>query len=64
MRKKLPSMQDKTISNLKKKNQELEKLRFVLDFQLNDLKKQIEPQHDQISEKTERIHQVCVCVCV
>lgn len=54
-------MQDKTISNLKKKNQELEKLKFVLDFQLNDLKKQIEPQNDQISEKKERIHQVCVC---
>lgn len=52
--------QDETISNLKKKNQDLEKLKFLLDFQLNDLKKQIEPQLDDISEKKEHIHQVCV----
>lgn len=55
-------IQDKTISSLKKKNQELEKLKFVLDFQLNELKKQTEPQQDDINEKKERIHQVCVCV--
>lgn len=57
-------MQDKTISSLKKKNQELEKLKFVLDFQLDELKKQTEPQQDDINEKKEQIHQVCVCVCV
>lgn len=54
--------QDRTISGLKRKNQELEKLRFVLDFQLNELKKQTEPQQDNIKGKKERIHQVCVCV--
>ncbi|XP_070759353.1 cilia- and flagella-associated protein 57 isoform X2 [Enoplosus armatus] len=47
---------DKTISSLKKKNQELEKLKFVLDFQLNELKKQTEPQQDDINGKKERIH--------
>jgi len=54
--------QDNTISGLKKKNQELEKLKFVLECQLNELKKQIEPQQDDINEKKERIHQVCVCL--
>ncbi|KAF1391148.1 hypothetical protein PFLUV_G00038910 [Perca fluviatilis] len=49
---------DKTISGLKKKNQELEKLKFVLDFQLNELKKQTEPQQDDIAEKKDRIHQL------
>lgn len=52
-------MQDRTIAGLKKKNQELEKLRFVLDFQKNELEKQMEPQQDDISEKKERIHLVC-----
>lgn len=52
-------MQDRTIAGLKKKNQELEKLRFVLDFQKNELEKQVEPQRDDISEKKERIHLVC-----
>uniref|UniRef100_A0A3P8WGP1 Cilia and flagella associated protein 57 n=1 Tax=Cynoglossus semilaevis TaxID=244447 RepID=A0A3P8WGP1_CYNSE len=49
--------QDKTIASLKKKNQELEKLKFVLDFHCTELKKQIEPQQDEINEKKERIHQ-------
>ncbi|KAM7402726.1 hypothetical protein PAMP_017940 [Pampus punctatissimus] len=49
---------DKTISGLKRKNQELEKLKFVLDFQLNEMKKQTEPQQDNINEKKERIHQL------
>lgn len=39
-------------------NQELEKLKFVLDFKLNDLKKQIEPQQDDIIKKEEKIQQV------
>ena len=54
-------IQDQTISSLKKKNQELEKLKFVLDVQLNELKKQTEPQQDDINEKKEQIHQVCMC---
>ncbi|KAK5913161.1 hypothetical protein CesoFtcFv8_002970 [Champsocephalus esox] len=49
---------DKTICSLKKKNQELEKLKFVLDFQLNEMKSQTEPQQEDIVEKKERIHQL------
>ncbi|XP_075952842.1 cilia- and flagella-associated protein 57 [Anarhichas minor] len=49
---------DQTISSSKKKNQELEKLKFVLDFQFSELKKQTEPQQDQINEKKEHIHQL------
>lgn len=56
--------QDKTISTLKKKNQDLEKLRFVLECQLEDLRKQAEPQLEDISRKGEHIQQVCLCVCV
>lgn len=52
-------MQDNTISNLKKKNQDLEKLRFVLDCQLEDLRKQIEPQQEDVRKKKEHIQQVC-----
>ncbi len=59
---KFPShLQDKTICSLKKKNQELEKLKFVSDFQLNQLRKETELQHDDIHEKKEQLHQVCVC---
>lgn len=53
-------MQDNTISNLKKKNQNLEKLRFVLDCQLDDLRQQVEPQQEDISKKKDHIQQVCV----
>uniref|UniRef100_A0A3Q4B5Q5 EML-like second beta-propeller domain-containing protein n=1 Tax=Mola mola TaxID=94237 RepID=A0A3Q4B5Q5_MOLML len=48
---------DNAISNLKKKNQDLEKLKFVLDCQLNDLKQLVEPQKEEIIRKKERIHQ-------
>lgn len=54
--------QDNTIFNLKKKNQDLEKLRFVLDCQLDDLRKQVEPQQEDIGRKKDHIQQVCVCV--
>ena len=49
---------DKTICSLKKKNQELEKLKFVLDFQLNEMKNQTKLQQKDKSEKKECIHQV------
>lgn len=51
--------QDNTISNLKKKNQDLEKLRFVLDCQLEDLRNQIEPQQEDARKTKEHIRQVC-----
>lgn len=52
-------LQDETISGLKKKNQALEKLKFVLEFQLNEFKVQAEPQQEDIIKKKERIQQVC-----
>lgn len=51
--------QDHIISCLKRKNQELEKLKFVLEFQLNELKQKTEPLQYDISVKKERISQVC-----
>lgn len=40
---------------------ELEKLKFISDIQVNELKKQIEPQQDDLKEKRERIRQVSFC---
>lgn len=56
----LSRLQDKTIANLKKKNMELEKLKFICDVQVNELKRQIEPQQDDLKEKRERVRQVCL----
>lgn len=53
-------VQEKTIANLKKKNMELEKLKFICDVQVNELKRQIEPQQDDLKEKRERVRQVCL----
>ncbi|XP_030585789.1 cilia- and flagella-associated protein 57 [Archocentrus centrarchus] len=49
---------DNIISCLKRKNQELEKLKFVLEFQLNELKQKTEPLQQDISLKKEQIHQL------
>jgi len=35
---------DKRITDLKKKTQELEKFKFVLDYKIKDLKKDIAPR--------------------
>ena len=40
--------QEKRIYDLKKKNQELEKFKFVLDYKIKELKKQIEPRENDI----------------
>lgn len=34
---------------MKKKNQELEKFKFVLDYKIKELKKQIEPKEEEIA---------------
>lgn len=41
---------EKEIYTLKKKTQELEKFKFVLDYKIRDLKKDIAPREQQISE--------------
>ena len=38
------------IYDLKKDNQELEKCKFVLDFQIKALKRQIEPRENDIAQ--------------
>eukprot|EP00940_MAST-03C_sp_MAST-3C-sp2_P003197 g3197.t1 len=49
------SQKEKTIHTLKKKNQELEKFKFVLDFKVKELKRQIEPRKNEISNMKKRI---------
>ena len=44
----LSCLQEKRIYDLKKKNQELEKFKFVLDYKIKELKKQIEPRENDI----------------
>ncbi|KAM9530529.1 cilia- and flagella-associated protein 57-like [Salvelinus alpinus] len=49
---------EKCIYDLKKKNQELEKFKFVLDYKIKELKKQIEPRENDIKEMKEQIHEM------
>lgn len=50
--------QEKRIYDLKKKNQELEKFKFVLDYKIKELKKQIEPRENEIKVMKEQIQEV------
>ena len=43
---------------MKKKNQELEKFKFVLDYKIKELKKQIEPREMDIKNMKEQIQEV------
>jgi peptidoglycan hydrolase CwlO-like protein len=51
------SRQEKRIYDLKKKNQELEKFKFVLDYKITELKKQIEREND-IKNMKEQIQEM------
>lgn len=53
-----PFPQEKRIYELKKKNQELEKFKFVLDYKIKELKKQIEPRENEIKVMKEQIQEV------
>ena len=44
---------------MKKKNQELEKFKFVLDHKIKELKKQIEPREEEIADMKEQIKVWC-----
>ena len=46
---------DKRIFDLRKKNQELEKFKFVLDYKIAELRKQIEPKEQDIVKLTTQI---------
>jgi peptidoglycan hydrolase CwlO-like protein len=53
------SEKEKRIYDLKKKNQELEKFKFVLDHKIKELKQQIEPKDDEIADMNEQIKVLC-----
>lgn len=46
---------EKQIFDLKNDNQELEKYKFVLDYQIKELKRQIEPRENEIADMKERV---------
>lgn len=46
---------EKKVYELKKRNQELEKYKFVLDYRIKELKLQIEPKEKQINDMTDYI---------
>ena len=53
-------VQEKSIYELKKKNQELEKFKFVLDYKIKELKGQIEPRENDIREMKDQILEVTI----
>merc|ERR1712028_293145 len=46
------------MGDLKKKNQELEKFKFVLDYKIKELKRQIEPRENEITDMKEQIKEM------
>eukprot|EP00884_Botryococcus_braunii_P010879 jgi/Botrbrau1/19793/Bobra.0124s0041.1 len=49
---------EKRIFDLKRKNQELEKFKFVLDYKINELKQQIDPKEAQIVSLNDQIQRL------
>ena len=49
---------EKKIYELKKRNQELEKFKFVLDYKIKELKRQIEPRENEIADMRRQIKEV------
>ena len=49
---------EKRIYDLKKKNQELEKFKFVLDYKIKELRRQMEPKENEIKAMKEQIQKV------
>ena len=43
---------------MKKKNQELEKFKFVLDYKIKELRRQMEPRENEIKRMKEQIKKV------
>ena len=43
---------------MKKKNQELEKFKFVLDYKIKELRRQMEPRENEIKSAKEQIGKV------
>lgn len=49
---------EKRIFDLKKKNQELEKFKFVLDYKIKELRKQMEPRENELKRMKEQIQKM------
>ncbi len=43
--------------------QELEKFKFVLDYKIKELKKQIEPKEEQIADMKDQVKVRCAALC-
>lgn len=52
------SDKERRIYDLKKKNQELEKFKFVLDFKIKELKSLIEPKEEEIEQYKEQVKEM------
>ena len=46
---------ERKVYDLKKRNQELEKYKFVLDYRIKELKEQVEPRENHIAEMSREI---------
>merc|ERR1711907_479987 len=51
-------VREKKIYELKKKNQELEKFKFVLDYKIKELKRQIEPREAEIADLRRQVEEM------
>jgi chromosome segregation ATPase len=49
---------ERKVYDLKKRNQELEKFKFVLDFRIKQLKEQVEPRENEIADMTSQIQDI------
>lgn len=54
----LPLLQEKQIYGLKRKNQELDKFKFVLNYKITELENQLKPKDKEIKDKNEQIQEV------
>jgi hypothetical protein len=56
-------LQEKQIYDLKRKNQEMEKFKFVLSYKITELRQQTEPRDREIRAKKEQIREVRLKLC-
>ena len=49
---------ERKVYDLKKRNQELEKFKFVLDFRIKELKEQVEPKENEIEDMSGQIQDI------
>ena len=52
------SDKERRVYDLKKKNQELEKFKFVLDYKIQELKGLIDPKEEEIEQYKEQVQEM------